>query len=160
MTTNFALHSNSIREHIHHLISAIIPYDDVEQEHINDTCLWIESGAPLFRIKYPDVPNKHLAVYFILFDEAHKKYSWSIIRKHIDGCQVDGMSTLMKIQKQGIGKILVDVAVRQAKERGFKKLYLFAFDPTIPEYYERLGWKQICMDEFQSHPVTVMEVEL
>lgn len=65
-----------------------------------------------------------------------------------------------KYQNQGIGKMLVDVAVRQAKERGFKKLYLFAFDPTIPEYYERLGWKKIGMDEFKSHPVTVMEVEL
>lgn len=65
-----------------------------------------------------------------------------------------------KYQKQGIGKMLVDVAVRQAKERGLKKLYLFAFDPTIPEYYKRLGWKKIGMDEFKSHPVTVMEVEL
>lgn len=65
-----------------------------------------------------------------------------------------------KYQKQGIGKMLVDVAVRQAKEHGFKKLYLFAFDPTIPEYYERLEWRKIGMDEFQSHPVTVMEVEL
>ena len=65
-----------------------------------------------------------------------------------------------KYQKQGIGKMLVDVAVRQAKERGFKKLYLFTFDPTIPEYYKRLGWRQICMAEFQSHPVTVMEVVL
>ena len=65
-----------------------------------------------------------------------------------------------KYQKQGIGKMLVDVAVREAKERGFKKLYLFAFDPTIPEYYEHLGWKKIGIDEFKSHPVTVMEVEL
>ncbi len=65
-----------------------------------------------------------------------------------------------KYQNQGIGKMLVDVAVRQAKERGFKKLYLFVFDPTIPEYYERLGWRKIGMDEFKSHTVTVMEVEL
>jgi GNAT superfamily N-acetyltransferase len=65
-----------------------------------------------------------------------------------------------KYQKQGIGKMLVDVAVRQAQECGFKRLYLFAFDPMIPEYYERLGWKKIGMNEFKSHPVTVMEVEL
>jgi N-acetylglutamate synthase-like GNAT family acetyltransferase len=54
--------------------------------------------------------------------------------------------------------MLVDVAVRQAKELGFKKLYLFAFDPTIPKYYERLGWNKIGMDEFKSHLVTVMEM--
>lgn len=73
MTTNLALHSNSIRKHIHTLIRAIIPYDDVEQEHINDTCLWIESGEPIFRVQKPDVPNKHLVSYFILFDDVHQK---------------------------------------------------------------------------------------
>ncbi|MBN9228432.1 MULTISPECIES: GNAT family N-acetyltransferase [Legionella] len=65
-----------------------------------------------------------------------------------------------KFQKQGIGKMLVDVIVEKAKKLGFEKLYLFAFDPTIPEYYERLGWKKIGMDEFNAHPVTVMAVSL
>jgi hypothetical protein len=32
----------------------------VEQEHIKDTCLWIESGAPIFWVQNPDVSNKHL----------------------------------------------------------------------------------------------------
>ncbi len=73
MTTNLVLYNNSIREHIHHIISTIIPYGDVEQEHINDTCLWIESGAPIFRMQKPDVPNKHLASYFVLFDEINQK---------------------------------------------------------------------------------------
>jgi predicted N-acetyltransferase YhbS len=65
-----------------------------------------------------------------------------------------------KYQKQGIGKMLVDAATKKAKELGFKKLYLFTFDPTIPEYYQRLGWKKIAMDEFRSHSVIVMEVVL
>ena len=56
--------------------------------------------------------------------------------------------------------MLVDVIVEKAKKLGFEKLYLFAFDPTIPEYYERLGWKKIGMDEFNAHPVTVMAVSL
>jgi 8-oxo-dGTP diphosphatase len=73
MTNNLALQNRPIREHIHHLISAIIPYDDVEQKHINDTCLWIESGAPIFRVQKPDVPNKHLVSYFVLFDEVNQK---------------------------------------------------------------------------------------
>lgn len=63
-----------------------------------------------------------------------------------------------KYQRQGIGKMLIDVIVEKAKELGFKKLYLFAFDPAIVEYYQRLGWEKIGMDEFKSHPVTVMEV--
>ena len=65
-----------------------------------------------------------------------------------------------KHQKQGIGKMLIDVTVLKAKELGFEKLYLFALHPTITEYYERLGWNKIGMDEFKSHPVTVMEVVL
>lgn len=65
-----------------------------------------------------------------------------------------------KYQKHGIGKMLLDVTIEKAKELGFEKLYLFAFDPTIPEYYQRLGWKTIGMDEFKSHPVTVMEIGL
>ena len=65
-----------------------------------------------------------------------------------------------KYQKQGIGKMLLDVIVRAAKDLGFEKLYLFTFDPTIIEYYARFGWEKIDMDEFKSHPVTVMEVEL
>jgi predicted N-acetyltransferase YhbS len=65
-----------------------------------------------------------------------------------------------KHQKQGIGKMLIDITVLKAKDLGFEKLYLFTFDPTIPEYYQRLGWKKIEMDEFKSHPVTVMEINL
>ena len=65
-----------------------------------------------------------------------------------------------KYQKQGIGKMLIDVTVKKAKEFGFEKLYLFAFDPTIPEYYGRLGWRKISMDEFKGHPVTVMEARI
>ncbi|MDF3054976.1 MAG: acetyltransferase [Gammaproteobacteria bacterium] len=65
-----------------------------------------------------------------------------------------------KYQKQGIGKMLIDVAALKAKQLGFEKLYLFAVDPTLPEYYERLGWKKIGMDEFKSHPATVMEIDL
>jgi hypothetical protein len=34
------------------------------------------------------------------------------------------------------------------------------FDPTIPKYYKRFGWRKIGMDEFKSPHVMVMEVEL
>lgn len=63
-------------------------------------------------------------------------------------------------QREGIGKTLLGVTVKKAKELGFEKLYLFTFEPTIPGYYERLGWRKIGMSEFKSHPVTVMEREL
>lgn len=65
----------------------------------------------------------------------------------------------LNYQKQGIGKMLLDVTVEKAKELGFKKLYLFTFDQTIPLYYEKLGWYKIAKDEFKGHPVTVMEIK-
>jgi GNAT superfamily N-acetyltransferase len=65
-----------------------------------------------------------------------------------------------KYQKQGIGKMLLDAATKKAKKLGFEKLYLFTFDPAISEYYQRLGWKKIGMDEFKSHTVMVMEILL
>jgi GNAT superfamily N-acetyltransferase len=65
-----------------------------------------------------------------------------------------------KYQKQGIGKMLLGTATTKSKELGFEKLYLFTFDPSIVEYYMRLGWKKIGMDEFKSHPVMVMEIGL
>ena len=63
-----------------------------------------------------------------------------------------------KYQKQGIGKMLVDVTVEAAKELGFEKLYLFAFDLAITDYYQRFGWKKIGFDKFKSQTVTVMEM--
>lgn len=63
-------------------------------------------------------------------------------------------------QKQGIAQMLIDQTKQKAQQMGFKTIYLFAFDRTIPEYYTRLGWNKIGMDEFRSHPVTVMEIML
>lgn len=65
-----------------------------------------------------------------------------------------------KYQKRGIGKMLLEVTVKKAKELGFEKLYLFTFDPAILQYYQRLGWEIIGEDDFKSHPVTIMEVDL
>lgn len=65
-----------------------------------------------------------------------------------------------KYQKQGIGKMLLAVTVEKAKQLGFEKLYLFTFDSSIPDYYIKLGWQAIAMDEFKGHSVTVMEIQL
>lgn len=63
-------------------------------------------------------------------------------------------------QKQGIGKMLIDAAKNKASQLGFSKLYLFTFDPTVCDYYTRLGWIKIGIDQFKAHPVTVMVVDL
>lgn len=61
-------------------------------------------------------------------------------------------------QNQGVAKQLIDIVKIKSIELGYKKLYLFAFDLTIPEYYGRLRWEKIAVDHFKNHPVTVMEI--
>ena len=63
-------------------------------------------------------------------------------------------------QHQGIGQRIIDEIKVKTVQLGYKKLYLFAFDPTIPDYYERLGWQKIGMDLCNNLPVTVMEITL
>ena len=54
-------------------ISAITPYDALEKEHIENTLSWITSGEPIFRVVKPDIPNKHLVSYFVVFDKEARK---------------------------------------------------------------------------------------
>jgi N-acetylglutamate synthase-like GNAT family acetyltransferase len=63
-------------------------------------------------------------------------------------------------QNQGVGKLLVEKIKQKARDLHFKKLYLFAFAPTLPVYYARFGFNKISEDKFKGHPVTVMEIAL
>lgn len=54
-------------------ISTINPYDDLEHKHIQETLVWIQSGAPIYRTGKPDIPNKHLVFYFLLLDTLQQK---------------------------------------------------------------------------------------
>lgn len=63
-------------------------------------------------------------------------------------------------QKRGVGKQLIDAAKKKASSLGFQKLYLFTFDLEVVDYYTRLGWGKIGIDEFKGHPVTVMEISI
>lgn len=63
----------TVKACVHDIVSGITPLDELEQSHINDTISWIASGAPIFRVTKPDVPNKHLVSYFVVFDESVSK---------------------------------------------------------------------------------------
>lgn len=59
-----------------------------------------------------------------------------------------------------IGEALINEIKRQALLLGYKKMYLFAFDTTIPNWYKTLGWGKIGTDQMFNHPVTVMSINL
>ena len=64
---------SDMRSVIEEVISTLIPFDNIESQHIQETLAWIKSGSPIFRLQKPDIPPKHLVSYFILFDEKAQK---------------------------------------------------------------------------------------
>lgn len=62
------VHSKSLRNIINDIFSNIIPFDPIEEEHVNFVKEWIASGVEIFRIAKPDIPNIHLVSYFIIVD--------------------------------------------------------------------------------------------
>lgn len=63
-------------------------------------------------------------------------------------------------QRQGIAPKLINAIKKQAIKLGFQQLFLFAFAPGLPSYYTNLGWKQVGVDKFKEHDVTVMDITL
>lgn len=59
-----------------------------------------------------------------------------------------------------VGEALINTIKDQAKNLGHQILYLLAFDPTIPEWYARLGWTHIGDDELFGHRVAVMSIPI
>jgi N-acetylglutamate synthase-like GNAT family acetyltransferase len=61
---------------------------------------------------------------------------------------------------QGIGEELIRVTTEKARSMGYRKLYLLALDKTLPDWYQKLGWRMISFDELNGHPVSIMEIAL
>jgi 8-oxo-dGTP diphosphatase len=62
-----------MRQTIRQLVADIQPLDQLEEEHIQDVLRWIDSGAGIFRVQKPALPDKHLVSYFVLYDEKRDK---------------------------------------------------------------------------------------
>lgn len=61
---------------------------------------------------------------------------------------------------QKIGEQLIEAINGKAHVFGYERIYLLAFDPTIPSWYAKLGWMAIDKDELFGHQVSVMELKL
>ncbi len=73
---------------------------------------------------------------------------------------LDSLYVEPHVRKQGIGEKLIAVVTEKARSMGYPKLYLLAFDKTLPDWYQKLGWQMIGLDELNGHPVSVMEFTL
>jgi SAM-dependent methyltransferase len=63
-----------IRSAIVDVVSAIVPFDRLEEEHVDFVKNWIASGAELFRGSKPDHPQIHLVSYFIVIDQRSNQF--------------------------------------------------------------------------------------
>jgi 8-oxo-dGTP diphosphatase len=61
-------HPLSLRAEIEALVAGIEPHDALEAEHRAFALTWIGSGAPLFRVQKPGMPDPHLVSYFPVVD--------------------------------------------------------------------------------------------
>jgi len=57
-----------VRNQITEEIRSIEPFDALESLTIKDVLAWLESDADIYRIKKPDIPNRHLVSYFVVVD--------------------------------------------------------------------------------------------
>lgn len=127
--------------------------------------VWMpEIGIEEIESGYYDELNEQLPLAYIALDDQTAVGTCSLqlsggIRPSLKPWLGD-LVVAQNYQNQGVGKMLIDAALKKAKMLGFKKLYLFTFDPTVSEYYIHIGWKKIGMDEFNSKPVTVMELDI
>lgn len=60
-------------------------------------------------------------------------------------------------QGNGLGRLLIKSIEDLANKFGFKDIFLFTFDETLPAYYQRLGWQEISRESHQDKPITVMK---
>jgi len=62
-----------VKNKIKDLVASVIPYDQLEKDHIGNICDWISSDVNIFRIKKDAIPPKHLVSYTIVVDPDHEK---------------------------------------------------------------------------------------
>lgn len=64
---------NVINKSILETLLEIKPIDALEGAHLEDALSWARSSMPLFRVKKPDIPPKHIVSYCVLVDQISQK---------------------------------------------------------------------------------------
>ncbi len=141
-------------EHIPYL--ATLWYEQISKQWVPDASI---ERAKQNLIKHTN--QKQLPVTFVALNNG-QPVGMASLREN-DGIQPDLVPWLGSLvvdpayRNQKIGESLIEVVKQRALIMGYSKLYLLAFDETIPMWYESLGWKSIGIDQLFNHPVTVME---
>ncbi|MEV0616995.1 NUDIX domain-containing protein [Nonomuraea sp. NPDC050404] len=73
MRAVIAMDASDLRSGLIELLEGIEPWDERERAHLATAAEWIASGAQLYRVRKPDVPDMHLVSYFVAFDETSRE---------------------------------------------------------------------------------------
>ena len=145
------------------------------QEHLPELAhLWFEEiskhwvpDASVERAKESLIKHSNIdkmPMTFVAISEG-KPIAMASLRES-DGIQPDLVPWLGSLvvhpayRKRKVGEKLIDAIKNQARHFGYGRIYLLAFDPTIPDWYARLGWQKIGMDKLFNHSVTVMGIDI
>ena len=58
-----------MRDTLKQIVNNITPYDNKEMQDQKETFDWLNTNKSIYRCKKPDIPNKHLVSYFVLYDD-------------------------------------------------------------------------------------------
>ncbi|WP_439681582.1 NUDIX hydrolase [Embleya sp. MST-111070] len=72
---------SSARERLTRLLDGVRPWDEQERGHLATATRWAAGTEPLYRTRKPDVPPKHLVVYFVVFDQRREELLLGAHRK-------------------------------------------------------------------------------
>ncbi len=154
----------NIRSEIHKIVSAIRPFDSLEDQHIRFVLDWIESGSEIFRIEKPATPDIHLVAYFVIaspeMDQIllvdHKKAElWLPPGGHVDPGE-NPKETVRREAKEELGieaeflrdePILLTVTKtvgNVAKHTDVSLWYLLKGDPHSAFNYDTDEFNKIC----------------
>ena len=61
------------REWLVQLFEAMTPWDGLERAHLSTALEWVQSDAPIYRSRPPDVPPMHLVSYFVALDDDRRE---------------------------------------------------------------------------------------
>ncbi|MFD3503610.1 NUDIX hydrolase [Streptomyces sp. NPDC058678] len=76
MTASHSLpsaHDGRRRAQLVELVDGIDPWDELERSHLGIAAKWLSGSAPVYRMRKPDVPDRHLVSYFVVLDEEREK---------------------------------------------------------------------------------------
>ncbi|MFI5398608.1 MAG: GNAT family N-acetyltransferase [Candidatus Binatia bacterium] len=62
-------------------------------------------------------------------------------------------------RRHGVGAALVRAVLERARHCGYRRVYLYT-GKTLPQYYRRLGWREIERVEYVARERTVMDFSL